>query len=80
MTQFPRSEEGAIHEDKRNVLLESSVVAPVVVAQQRNCHSSGSSGTNFTDDAVSNVAEVAVAGPETVLTNNLRICRSKFRF
>ena len=57
--------------------------APVVVAQQRNVNSDSSSGNHFMDHAVSNVAEVAVAGPniiKAISKTNLGVKRSKFRF
>ena len=59
------------------------VVAAVVVAQQRNVNSDSSSGNHFMDHVVSNVAEVAVAGPniiKTISKTNLGVKRSKFRF
>ena len=75
MTQFPRSEAGVAQEFLLDNLQVSLAEAPVVVAQQRNVNSDGSSGNHFMDLAVSNVAKVAVAGPETNRTR-----RSKFKF
>ena len=86
MSQFPRLVEGAVqavHADESLAVhaVESLVVAPVVVAQQRTStsSSSGSRGDIITDNAVTTNADMD-AKVGTKSRSFLGIRRSKFKF